>query len=190
MSNKNIEKYFDTKKIPLQDIIRLFKREGIENFVIVKREKFENVLSELEKLKNENNTLIEQNARMSERHFKDMGKLKELERYKKENNNLKLKLAEMYKASGEYEKAKSIMTKELRDIENKDKELEIKDKMIDLMAERIEQDNEIEFYCNGDFSCSFIDGICKESDEYKENYHISCIECIKEHFRNEVLKDE
>ena len=50
--DKDIEEYFDIKKMPLQDIIRLFKREGIENFVIAKREKFEKVLSELEKYKN------------------------------------------------------------------------------------------------------------------------------------------
>ena len=49
--DKDIEKYFDIKKIPLQDIIRLFKREGIENFVIARREKFENVISEFKETK-------------------------------------------------------------------------------------------------------------------------------------------
>lgn len=43
----------------------------------------ENVLKEVERLQRENNTLTTQNAMMSERHFKDSGKLKELDTYKK-----------------------------------------------------------------------------------------------------------
>ena len=48
---KVIEKLSSEEKIKLQEVLRMMKREGIENFVITRKEYLDTVLNLIEKLK-------------------------------------------------------------------------------------------------------------------------------------------
>ena len=54
---KSIEKLSNGEKIELISLIRIFKREGIENFVITRKEYIETVLNLITKLQKENEIL-------------------------------------------------------------------------------------------------------------------------------------
>ena len=115
-----------------QELIKVNKKiydvEAIEELI----EEICNKDKELEKLKKENYTLIEQNARMSERHFKEQ---------------------------------------------------EIKDKMIDLLINKL---FDLDYEHN--FQKVICDYISKaKCDTYEDD---KCDICVKEYIRNEVLKDE
>lgn len=55
--NKAIDILFKKEKIKLQSVLRIFKREGIENFVITRKEYLDIVSNLIEKLKKENEEL-------------------------------------------------------------------------------------------------------------------------------------
>lgn len=45
----NNEVYKDAQKVNLITLLRTFKKEGLENFIVIRRNKFENLLKENEK---------------------------------------------------------------------------------------------------------------------------------------------
>lgn len=92
---KELGRYADGKKIK--------QGQSLEN-LLKERQSDKERIKELEK---ENEELLEVRVSASAN-----TRIFELE---KENNQLKLKIADLYKSCGEYEKAKSIMTKELRE---------------------------------------------------------------------------
>lgn len=47
MNDKDI--YKDAQKVNLITLLRTFKKEGLENFIVIRRNKFENLLKENEK---------------------------------------------------------------------------------------------------------------------------------------------
>ena len=79
---KAIERLSNGEKIELISLIRIFKREGIEKFAVVRKEYLDTVLSlikeqqeEIEKLKENNSNVWQLNANMSKRHLNDIFKL-------------------------------------------------------------------------------------------------------------------
>ena len=119
------------EKIDLITLIRKFKKEGIENFVVTKKEYIETVLSMLKE------------------------KDKEIEEYK---NII---------ATGIINTAKDELVQE------KNEEIEQKDKQIDLMAVTIIQKDIGKCYCKFDEKC------CKCEDGSRD---IKCKDCIKQYF--------
>ena len=103
-----IEKLKESKKIDFNTLVRTFKKEGIENFAVIRNEYLETVL----------NMLKEKDA--------------EIEKYKK------LLADNLAKELNNSIKAKEKADTDLDDLDKGWKvELEKKDKMIDLMAEYI-----------------------------------------------------
>lgn len=121
---KAIERLTNGKKIDFNTLIRKFKKEGIENFVITKKEYIETVLNKLKE------------------------KDKEINKYKKKNTELSNQLLILYKEQDNYnariekknaeiEKYKYLYQKALDNTIQADKEnIQLK-KQIDLMAETI-----------------------------------------------------
>lgn len=115
-----IEKLKESKKIDFNTLVRTFKKEGIENFAVIRNEYLETVLNMLK----ENSEEIQQkNTELAEKNT-------EIEKYKKLlADNLAKNLNDSIKAK---EKADT-------DLDDLDKgwkvELEKKDKMIDLTLE-------------------------------------------------------
>lgn len=54
---KYIEKLSSEEKIELQEVLRMMKREGIENFVITRKEYLDTILNLITKLQEENKVL-------------------------------------------------------------------------------------------------------------------------------------
>ena len=67
--NKAIDILSKKEKIKLQSVLRIFKREGIENFVITRKEYLDTVLNLITKLQEENEVL----KRALDRQSKDIG---------------------------------------------------------------------------------------------------------------------
>ena len=103
-----IEKLKESKKIDFNTLVRTFKKEGIENFAVIRDEYLETVL----------NMLKEKDA--------------EIEKYKK------LLADNLAKGLNDSIKAKSKAENDLYDFaEGVQEDLDTKDKIINLMAERI-----------------------------------------------------
>ncbi len=69
---KAIEKLKEEKKIGIYEVIRTFKKEGIENFVITRKKYIETILNliekqqkEIEELKKDNNYQCEERCRLT-----------------------------------------------------------------------------------------------------------------------------
>ena len=100
-------------------------------------------------------------------------------------NGLKL-LGELENKDEEIEVSDQLIERQNLEIDNLKSELEIKDKMIDYMAEYLWKhlyDAEKMYICNG-FASNMDTCVCMEEEEHK------CKEKIKEQFRKKILKDE
>ena len=144
---KAIEKLSNGEKIELISLIRVFKREGIENFVITRKEYIDTILNLITKLQKEvehqkekrENQKVEL-AILNEKQ-KDMNKLiNTVKSYKGQFKRQEKEIKQLQKGNEEKDKTieKYIKIYKEYDCYRWVKELEKKDKQIDLMAERIE----------------------------------------------------
>lgn len=107
---KAIERLTNGKKIDFNTLIRKFKKEGIENFVITKKEYIETVLNMLKNLQKKNKTLTQTN-----RSYKGMIKKKDkqIDIMAKTIRKLAISLASY---EGSYDKETINFTGNIRDI--------------------------------------------------------------------------
>ena len=160
--NKNIDKDIEI----LKDITRL--NFGYSNTMMITEAKHKEIKQATENVLDELKNLQEDLKIHEETSFD----------FQAENIKLRKELEETIKELNEKEIANKMFKSEL--------ELEIKDKMIDKMAEYLWKhlyDAEKMYICNG-FNINMETCACMEEEENK------CKEKIKEQFRNEVLKDE
>ena len=108
-----IEKLTNGEKIDFNTLVRKFKKEGIENFVVTKKEYIATVLNMLKE------------------------KDKKIEKLRNNNKDLLRKLRNRIKEVKKLERKdyKSIVTKQGKTLEERAEQLKKKDKIIDLMAE-------------------------------------------------------
>ena len=101
------------------------------------------------------------------------GKDKEIDKLKKHNDELLRKLRNRVKEVKKLEKY-SLYKKEFSKL---NKQLQNKDKIIDLMAEFIEDELTVDEFCTkeGCYADNYIDGHCEK-----------CLNCIKQYFENKV----
>ena len=169
-----IEKLTNGEKIDFNTLIRKFKKEGIENFVVTKKEYIETVLSMLK----ENSAEIEQkNTELAEKNV-------EIEKLKKV---LDEKYIFVQGARTVYGRLMSLDKEDIvkddlalrneiyHHIEDKEK----KDKIIDLMAEYIFQNVDVEEdICNS----AYVECTQETAQD------ITCINCIKQYFERKSEK--
>ena len=101
---KAIEKLTNGEKIDFNTLVRMFKREGIENFVVTKKEYIETVLNMLKE------------------------KDEETEHYKKKNKDLSKQLLMLYKEQGNYN---ARIEKKNEELKRKDKIIDLMARAID-----------------------------------------------------------
>ena len=132
-----IEKLKESKKIDFNTLVRTFKKEGIENFAVIRDEYLETVLnmlkekdSEIEKYKKKNKELSNQILIL----YKEQDDYNA--RIDKKNTELKKKNEEldMYKDIKEIANSKATELVKLKQYDDLKKEVDRQDKMIDLMA--------------------------------------------------------
>ena len=135
-----IEKLKESKKIDFNTLVRTFKKEGIENFAVIRDEYLETALNmlkekdeEIEKYKKRNKELSNQILIL----YKEQDNYNA--RIDKKNTELKKKNEEldMYKDIKEIANSKATELVKLKQYDDLKKKVDRQDKMIDLMAEAL-----------------------------------------------------
>lgn len=120
-----IEKLTNGEKIDFNTLVRKFKKEGIENFVVTKKEYIATVLNMLKE------------------------KDKKIEKLRNNNKDLLRKLRNRIKEVKKLERKdyKSIVTKQGKTLEERAEQLKKKDKIIDLMANSFAEEGFYSEHC-------------------------------------------
>ena len=165
---KTIEKLSNGEKIELISLIRVFKREGIENFVITRKEYIETVLNLVTKQQKEN--------KEKDKQIKDLKSKKDNQekRFKRYKENIEKQHEEIYEnLVSEQEQYKYLYQKALDNTVKSDKENMDLKKQINLMAEyiaRLDIDQDI---------CIKVEDSCFD---YAGQNGKTCEECLKQYF--------
>ena len=165
-----IEKLTNGEKIDLNILIRKFKREGTENFVVTKKEYIETVLSMLK----EKDKKIESLEKTLDKRFIYVtgartvyGRLMQLDKESIVQDDLKRRneLNQCIKAE---EKYKELYHKALGDLAKADRENIKKDKQIDLMTKAMDkiQDPQVCKYCDNKINLNH--GYCTDAGKCKK----------------------